>query len=53
MRRDELYLVDMLEAADAVSGFLTAADETTFAESHLLLARSGLGPRPAVPCRTP
>jgi uncharacterized protein with HEPN domain len=36
MRHDELLLVDMLEAADAVSVFLAEADEAVFAESDLL-----------------
>ncbi|WP_131764807.1 HepT-like ribonuclease domain-containing protein [Candidatus Protofrankia californiensis] len=36
MRRDELYLVDMLEAAKAVSAFLADVDERTFAGSDLL-----------------
>jgi uncharacterized protein with HEPN domain len=36
MRRDELLLIDMLGAAEAVSGFLDAVDEATFADSDLL-----------------
>jgi uncharacterized protein with HEPN domain len=36
MRRDELLLIDMLDAANAVSGFLATVDETTFTNSDLL-----------------
>ncbi|MGF7238875.1 MAG: hypothetical protein ACQSGP_28545 [Frankia sp.] len=36
MRRDELYFVDMLEAATAACGFVSTTDKETFKESDLL-----------------
>jgi uncharacterized protein with HEPN domain len=36
MRRDELYLVDILEAANVISGFLATVDESKFAGSDLI-----------------
>lgn len=35
MRRDSLYLQDMLEACDAIEGFLTGMDLTHFRSSEL------------------
>lgn len=35
MRRDELYLVDMIEAAVAATTFVQDVDETAFLESDL------------------
>ncbi len=36
MRRDELYLADIIEAADAIAGFLKDVDKETFAGSDLI-----------------
>ncbi len=36
MRRDELYLVDMIEAAAAATTFVRDVDETAFAASDLI-----------------
>ncbi len=36
MRRDELYLVDMIEAAVAARAFVQDVDETSFLESDLI-----------------
>ncbi len=36
MRRDELYLVDMIEAAATVTTFVQDIDEATFAASDLI-----------------
>ncbi len=36
MRRDELYLVDMIEAAAAATTFVQDVDEATFAASDLI-----------------
>jgi len=36
MRREELYLADMLEAADAIQQFLAGIDRNSFLESDLL-----------------
>jgi len=37
MRREELFLTDMVEAADAVAGFMTDVNVSAFEESDLLL----------------
>ena len=36
MRRDELYLADMVEAAEAVAGFISGADEAGFVGNDLV-----------------
>ena len=36
MRRDELYLRDMIEAADAIAGFIADAEESAFVGNDLL-----------------
>lgn len=36
MRRDRLYLDDMIEAAEAINGFLTDVTEEAFLDSDLL-----------------
>ena len=36
MRRDELYLIDIVEAADAIAAFLQEKDERRFAGDDLL-----------------
>jgi uncharacterized protein with HEPN domain len=36
LRRDELYLRDMIEAADAIAGFIADTDESVFAGNDLL-----------------
>jgi uncharacterized protein with HEPN domain len=36
MRRERLYLLDIIEAADAIQSFLVGVSETAFLESDLL-----------------
>lgn len=36
MRREELYLADIVDAADAITRFIADADAQTFAENDLL-----------------
>ena len=46
MRRDELYLADIVEAADLIADFTAGIDYAAFAGSELL--RSGVAQKPAV-----
>ncbi len=36
MRREELYLTDMVEAADAISQFLLGVEQDAFSQNDLL-----------------
>jgi uncharacterized protein with HEPN domain len=36
MRRDELYLSDIVEAADSIAAFLSGRDRQTFLQDDLL-----------------
>jgi uncharacterized protein with HEPN domain len=39
MRREELYLTDIIEAADAIQRFLRSVDRNTFLQDELLQTR--------------